>query len=86
MRDDILKYQRIRDLREDRDLPQKILASFLNVAQNTYSQYETGTHSVPLEIMEKLADFHNTSVDYLMGRTDEKTPYPPGSKGLSRKI
>lgn len=71
-----MKYQRIRDLREDRDLTQRALANYLKVAQNTYSQYETNRLSISLEDMGKLADFYNTSVDYLMGRTDDPRPYP----------
>ena len=76
MRNEILKYQRIRDLREDRDLPQKALAQLLRVRQTTYSRYELNDRSMPLEVMDKLADFYGTSVDYLMGRTDEFKPYP----------
>ena len=75
MRNEILKYQRIRDLREDRDLTQSEIAHYLNIKQNTYSRYETNDRDIPLDIMGQLADFYNTSVDYLMGRTDEKKPY-----------
>ena len=76
MKYDIVKYQRIRDLREDRDLTQEAVANYLSVARNTYSQYETNTLDISLDVMAKLADFYDTSVDYLMGRTDEKKPYP----------
>lgn len=69
-------YQRIRDLREDHDLSQEELAQYLNVHQTTYSSYETGRLDVPVEVMGKLADFYKTSVDYLMGRTNEIKPYP----------
>ena len=75
MRNEILKYQRIRDLREDRDLTQREIAEYLNIKQNTYSRYETNDRTMPLDIMGQLADFYNTSVDYLMGRTDEMKPY-----------
>ena len=75
MRNEILKYQRIRDLREDRDLSQEEIAQYLNIKQNTYSRYETNDRTMPLDIMGQLADFYNTSVDYLMGRTDEMKPY-----------
>ena len=71
-----LKYQRIRNLREDRDITQKVLATHLNISQNTYSQYETNTLDISLDTMGMLADFYNTSVDYLMERTDEPKPYP----------
>jgi len=76
MRYEILKFQRIRDLREDDDLYQKDIAKYLNVTQNTYSRYETNEINIPVDIVIKLADFYNTSVDYLLGRTDEKRPYP----------
>ena len=67
---------RIRDLREDRDLSQKELASLLDVHQTTYSDYELGNLNVPVSALNKLADFYNVSVDYLLGRTAVKTPYP----------
>ena len=66
---------RIRGLREDRDLTQKQIADYLNIKQNTYSQYETGTRQMPLEVLIALADFYHTSTDYLLGLTDCKEPY-----------
>ena len=69
-------YQRIRDLREDRDLTQEDLAKFLNCTQACYSNYENGKRDIPLEVMSSLADFYHVSVDYLMGRTNTKDPYP----------
>ncbi len=66
---------RIRDLREDNDLLQKHLAAYLHCRQQTYSRYETGEVEPPLEVMEKLACYYNTSVDYLMGLTDNPAPY-----------
>ncbi len=66
---------RIRDLREDSDLYQRNLAEYLNVTQQTYSRYETGELSPSLITMEKLSEFYNTSVDYLMGLTDVREPY-----------
>ncbi len=67
---------RIRDLREDRDLTQQQLAVMLQVHQTTYSDYELGRLNVPVAVLHKLADFYGVSVDYLLGRTDEKKPYP----------
>lgn len=61
---------RLKDLREDNDIKQKELAEYLNIKQNTYSQYENGKREIPLEMLWKLADFYNTSVDYLIGRTE----------------
>lgn len=68
-------YKNIRNLREDNDKKQRELAEYLNVSQNTYSQYENGVLSLSPEILIKLADYYNTSVDYLLGRTNEKKPY-----------
>lgn len=67
---------RIRDLREDRDLKQKHLAELLRVHQSTYSDYELGRLNIPVSALNTLADFYNVSVDYLLGRTDVDTPYP----------
>lgn len=69
-------YERIRNLREDKDVTQTQLAKYLNISQRTYSRYENDEHSIPTEILSKLADYHNTSVDYLIGRTDIIEPYP----------
>ena len=69
-------YQRIKDLREDGDFNQNVLAEYLSVRQQTYSRYETGQRVIPVDAISKLADFYKTSVDYLMGRTDVKEPYP----------
>ena len=67
---------RIRDLREDRDLKQKEMAKLLGVHQTTYSEYELGKINVPVQVLHQLADFYGVSIDYLLGRTNEKTPYP----------
>lgn len=67
---------RIRDLREDRDLTQQALAEYLQIHQTTYSDYELGRLNVPVAVLHKLADFYGVSVDYLLGRTNVKTPYP----------
>lgn len=68
-------YQHIRDLREDKDMTQKQMAEILNCSQRIYSNYERGDVDVPTQILIKLAEFHNTSVDYLLGVTDEKKAY-----------
>lgn len=67
---------RIRDLREDNDLKQRQLAEYLMCDQSLYSKYERMERPLPLEAAEKLADFYGVSVDYLLGRTNVKTPYP----------
>ena len=80
MRTDVLRFQRLRDVREDRDLAQKDVAQFLNIRQNTYSRYETSERHMPLDVIGKLADYYGTSVDYLMGRTDVEAPYPKSAR------
>ena len=68
-------YKRIRDLREDKDLSQKELSKILNMSQTGYSKYEVGTNDVPTKILIQLAQFYNTSIDYILGLTDEIKPY-----------
>ncbi len=63
-------YQRIRNLREDRDMTQTALAQILHCSQRIYSNYERGEVDLPTEILIKLADYYDVSVDYLLGRTD----------------
>ena len=67
---------RLRDLREDKDLLQKDIAKYLNMSQTGYSQYETETNDIPTEILKKLASYYETSIDYLLCLTDERKPYP----------
>ena len=67
---------RIKDLREDKDLLQKDVAEFLNISQTNYSKYELGKINIPINTLKKLALFFNTSIDYLLGLTDEQKPYP----------
>lgn len=74
-------YERIRNLREDLDMTQTEIATMLNTTQRTYSRYENDERAIPIEILDKLAAFHHTSVDYLIGRTDVKRPYPETKKG-----
>ena len=66
----------IRDIREDRDFTQKDIAKVLNCKQQTYSRYETGEITIDIFRLETLANFYNTSIDYLVGLTDEIEPYP----------
>lgn len=68
-------YPRLRDLREDKDLSQKQIAQLLDMSQTGYSKYETGENDIPTQILIKLADFYNTSVDYILGRTNIIVPY-----------
>lgn len=66
---------RLRDLREDKDLKQKDIASVLCISQTSYSKYETGKRDMPMSFIERLADFYDTSTDYILGRTDNSKPY-----------
>ncbi len=75
MRTEILKYERIRNLRIDKGLTQQEVAKILNVKQNTYSQYEIGVLNYPLDVIIQLAVFYKTSIDYLVGLTDNPVPY-----------
>ena len=71
---------RIRDLREDHDFTQQQVAEYLNIKQNTYSQYETGNRRIPIEVLTALSTLYKTSIDYLLGLTDQKKPYPRKEK------
>lgn len=67
---------RLKEIREDHDLLQKDIANILNVSQRGYSHYETEDTNIPIETLHKLADYYNTSIDYLLYRTDERKSYP----------
>lgn len=69
-------YERIRNLREDKDLTQKQVGQLLNMSQTGYNQYEIGKNDIPTIVLIKLANFYNTSIDYLLGLTNETKPYP----------
>ena len=73
-------YHRIRELREDNDLLQKNLADYLNCSQVCYSYYETGQRDIPTDVLVKLSYYYHTSVDYLLGVTDTRSPYPRNTK------
>ena len=69
---EFIMYKRIRDLREDADITQVRIAKILNCSQRVYSNYERGDIDIPTEILIKLADYHNVSVDYILGRTNKR--------------
>ena len=73
----VANYILICELRNDRDLLHNNLAAYLQCSQVCYSYYEMGKRDIPTDILVRLADFYGTSVDYLLGRTDETKPYPP---------
>ncbi|MDR0220161.1 MAG: helix-turn-helix transcriptional regulator [Lachnospiraceae bacterium] len=68
-------YEGIRNLREDSDMTQAKMAVYLSIHQATYSDYELGNLNIPVPILDKIADFYGTSIDYLVNRTDVKKPY-----------
>ncbi len=72
---DFSMYRRIRDLREDRDLNQTQVAKMLMMSQTGYSKYETGENDIPTAVLIKLSRFYGTSIDYLLGETDDPKPY-----------
>lgn len=71
---------RIREVREDRDYTQKYVCEKILCDQSLYSKYELGKREIPLSLLVKLAELYDTSLDYLVGRTDEAKPFPPRKK------
>lgn len=71
-----MEIKRLKDLREDKDLYQKQIANILKTTQQVYSEYELGIRLMPIDKLNILADFYETSVDYIIGRTNIKEPYP----------
>ena len=69
-----MKFQRIQDLRIDSDLSQKQIGEILHISQRSYSHYETGSRNIPIEMLIRLADYYDTTIDYLVGRTNKKAP------------
>ena len=67
---------RLKDLREDSDLTQQMIADYLNIKQNTYCQYEKGVRQIPIDLLIRLAQYYNVSVDYILNLTNVKEPYP----------
>lgn len=70
-----MKFQRIRDLREDNDILQKDIAKVLGISQQYYSEYEKGNRAIPIMHLITLAKYYKTSIDYIVGLTDEKKSY-----------
>ncbi len=68
-------FQRLRDLREDKDMRQEDIANVLGISQTVYSRYERGYQTIPVLHLLTLADFYQTSTDYILGRTNIKAPY-----------
>lgn len=74
-KDDFMEYKRLKNLREDNDKMQKELAIYLNITQQQYSLYERGIREIPIDLLIKLADFYNVSIDYILERTNNKKIY-----------
>lgn len=71
-----MNVERLKEIREDKDLTQKEVAEIIHVSQQQYNKYELGINSIPIEKLNKLANYYHTSTDYLLYRTDERKPYP----------
>lgn len=70
-----MNISRLKEIRKDRDITQNDIANYLGMKQQQYSEYEIGKRLIPIETLDKLADYYDTSIDYLVGRTDERKPY-----------
>lgn len=75
-----MQFQRLEDLRVDHDKTQIEIAEYLNMGRNVYWRYEKGKREIPTWAVLKLADYYKVSTDYLLGRTDQRTPYPPARR------
>ena len=75
---------RIKELREDRDITQREVAEYLQVAQNTYCNYENGVREIPIELLIRLSRFYKVNVEYLLGLTDQTAMLPPSKTFHSR--
>lgn len=75
-----MNINRLKEIREDRDLYQVDVAKFLNIKQQQYSEYEIGKRLIPINYLSELADFYDVSIDYLLNKTDVQKPYPKNKK------
>jgi transcriptional regulator with XRE-family HTH domain len=78
----MVNIMRLKDLREDNDFTQEKIARLLNCKQNTYQQYESEKRQIPLDALKKLAIFYHTSIDYILGITDDEHPYPRNKQSM----
>lgn len=74
--------KRLKDLREDNELKQEDIAKILNITRQQYSLYELGKRTIPIDLLNTLASFYNTSIDYMIGRTNIKTPYQDSKNSI----
>lgn len=80
-----MNIQRLKEIREDRDLTQKEICRVLNISQVVYSRYETGIRLIPIDKLVKLAEYYKVSIDYILGLTDEIKPYPKSIISYSKE-
>lgn len=80
-----MRYERLHEMREDRDFTQQQVADYLKVSRSAYKNYELGIRSIPVEILIELALLYQTSVDYLIGLTNRPSPYPNSRKFTTSK-
>ena len=71
-----MNISRLKEIREDKDLNQSDIAKALGIKQQQYSEYEIGKRLIPINYLSDLADYYDTSIDYLLTKTDERKPYP----------
>ncbi len=74
--DNMISIERLKDIREDKDLTQEDVAKLLKTTQEQYSKYERGVRIIPIDRLATLAEYYNVSIDYLVGLTNERKPYP----------
>ena len=79
-----MKYERLRNLREDRDMTQAKAGEYLHISQRSYAHFEAGTREIPVEVLVALADLYEVNLDYLVGRTDQKDMLPKGKKRIKK--
>ena len=77
-----MRYERLRNLREDRDMTQAKVGEYLHISQRSYAHFEAGTRGIPVEVLAALADLYEVNLDYLVGRTDQKNMLPKGKNRL----
>ena len=73
----MINIERLKEIRNDKDYTQNDIANYLNISQVQYSRYETGIRIIPIDLLAKLAKLYQVSIDYLLGLTDVRNPYPP---------
>lgn len=79
-----MDYSRIKELRIDSDTTQQDISRHLNLTRSAYSNYENGIRDIPVQVLSGIADFYQTSVDYLLKRTDERVPYPKSKQSAEK--